>query len=130
MIPSSLNFELMPMPIPTTETALQLWKQLPDNLKERGFGLYMSQHDDDYTMTDIELYLSFLACYYYFNHQKDSFSFRDWRKTVEAKVGSYKPGVTPEQAAIINEQVDTEQILYVEGAIQLFSRQQLNYFGW
>ena len=126
----SVNFELTPMPSPTTEKALQFWEQIPAALKEHGFGLYMSQHDDDFTMTDAEVYWSYVANYYYFNHEKESFSFTDWQETVKAKVGGYNAGITQDQAATIIEQVDTEIISFAEGAKQLFSRNQLNYFGW
>ena len=126
----SMNFQRTPMTPPSTEKAHQLWTQLPADLKERGFGYYMFQHDDDFTMTDAEIYWSYAANYYYFNHEKESFSFTDWQKQVKAKVVSYQEGVTPEQAATIIEQVETEIISFAEGAKQLFSRRQLNYFGW
>jgi hypothetical protein len=125
-----MNFERTPLTPPVSEKALQLWMQLPAILKECGFGLYMSQHDDDFTMTDAEFYWSFAANDYYFNHKKESFSFTDWQKTVKAKVVSYQEGVTPEQAATIIEQVETEIISFAEGAKRLFSRHQLNSFGW
>jgi len=120
----SINFELTPL----TSSETPLWKQLPTVLKNRGFGFYMSQHDDDYTMTDDELYWSYAANYYYFN--KEHSSFTDWQKQVKAKVISYQEGVTPEQAAAILEQVKTEKITFAEGAKQLFSRRQLFYYGW
>jgi hypothetical protein len=121
-----IDFELTPL----TSSEKPLWKQLPAVLKNRGFGFYMSQHEDDYTMTNDEIYWSYAANYYYFNHQKESFSFTDWQKQVKAKVISYQEGVTPEQAAVIVEQVETEIISFAEGAKRLFSRHQLNYFGW
>lgn len=130
MLSSSVNFERTPLTPPSNEKARQLWNQIPADLKERGFGFYMSQHDDDFTMTDAEIYWSYAANYYYFNNEKESFSFTDWQKQVKAKVVSYQEGVTPEQAATIIEQVETEIISFAEGAKQLFTRHQLNYFGW
>lgn len=121
-----IDFQLTPL-IPSEKP---LWKQLPAVLKNRGFGFYMFQHEDDYTMTDDEFYWSFAANYYYFYHKKESFSFTDWQNQVKAKVVSYQEGVTPEQVATIIEQVETETITFAEGAKQLFSRHQLNYFGW
>jgi len=126
----SINFELTPLPFPVSENAVYLWKQIPAALKEHGFGYYMSQHDDDYTMSDNEIYWSYAANYYYFNHDKEHVSFTGWQETVKAKVGGYNAGITPDQAATIIEQVETEIISFAEGAKQLFSRHQLNYFGW
>jgi len=121
-----IDFELTPL----TPSEKPLWRQLPAVLKNRGFGFYMSQHDDESTMIETELYWSYAANYYYFNHAKESCSFTDWQNQMKAKVGSYQVGVTPEQAATILEQVEMETITFAEGAKQLFSRRQLTYFGW
>jgi hypothetical protein len=121
-----IDFELTPL----MSSEKPLWKQLPAVLKNRGFGFYMSQHDDDFTMTDAEVYWSYAANYYYFNHEKDSCSFTEWQNRIKAKVVSYQEGVTPEQAATIIEQVETEIISFAEGAKQLFTRRQMMYYGW
>jgi hypothetical protein len=130
MLSSPMNFERTPLTPPVSEKALQLWMQLPAVLKQRGFGYYMSQHDDDFTMTDAEFYWSFAANYYYFNYDKDSCSFTEWQNRIKTKVVSYQEGVTPEQAATIIKQVETEIISFAEGAKQLFTRRQMMYYGW
>ena len=99
--------------------AIDLWDQLPDELKNNGFGYYMNRCETINYMSDYELYWSYLANYYYFNRGDPSCSFDDWQHRVLAKFGSYRTDV-----------VDTSVTGFAKAAVTLFNRQQLVYYGW
>lgn len=99
--------------------AIQLWEQIPNELKNNGFGYYMNPHESSDDMSEHELYWSYVANYYYFNHGNPSCSFDDWQRKVVAKVGSYRMDA-----------VDTSVTGFAKAAVGLFTRKQLLYYGW
>jgi hypothetical protein len=128
-----VNHEVIPLPVPPVGhiSASQLYDQIPNDLKEYGFGHYMSLHDNNDDMPDNQLYQSYLANYYYFNHHKQLCSFYDWQEAVAAKVGGYRDNVIfPEYVDWLVNEVNADRISMTIAATQLFTRNQLVYYGW
>jgi hypothetical protein len=128
-----VDLEQIPLPVPPIghESALHLYNQIPNELKLNGFGYYMRQYDNSDDMPDNQLYQSYLANYYYFNHHKQLFSFYDWQEAVRAKVGGYRPDIVfPNYVDWIIDEVNAGRISMVIAATNLFTRHQLLYYGW
>lgn len=125
--------ELTPLspPPPGHATALQLWNQIPNELKLHGFGYYMRLYDYDEWMTNDQYYWSYIANYYYFNSTNEICSFYDWQGKVQAKVGGYRFGSDySDFVDFIIDEVEAERLSFAKGTYDLFSRRQLSYFGW
>jgi len=118
-------------PSPGNESALQLWNQIPLELKFHGFGYYMRQYESRDDMTEPELYWSYLANYYHFNRTSEFCSFYDWQEQVATKVGGYRSGHNyPDYVDWIVEEANTGRMSIGEAAAQLFTRRQMTYYGW
>jgi len=112
-------------------SALQLWAQLPNELKYNGFGYYINQYDDNNNMPDYELYWSYIANYYYYNYNNPICSFYDWQEKVQVKVGGYRVGIESiEFVDFIIDSVDAGHCSFAKGAYDLFTRRQMIYYGW
>ena len=122
-----MNFEALPLSPPIDNpTALDLWDQIPNELKENGFGYYMRQYEANDDMPINHLYWSYLANYYYFQYDKQVCSFYDWQDRVRAKVGGYRDDF----AGVIDQVVAVAAVTALPAAIELFDRDQLLYYGW
>jgi len=125
-----VEHEMMPLLEPNENMSAEIhsfFHQLPHELKVNGFGYYMNQVENEFDLLDYQFYSSYLAVYYYFHCFKDTCSFADWVEQVQFKVGGYRPDANVEEilASVTHGNIDI-----IEAASQLFTHNQLVYFGW
>jgi hypothetical protein len=122
--------EMMPLLEPNEQMSAEtqsFFQQLPHELKVNGFGYYMNQVENEFDLFDYQFYSSYLAVYYYFHCFKEICSFTDWVNQVQSKVGGFRPDADVQE---ILTSVTYGTLNIIDAARQLFTRNQLVYYGW
>jgi hypothetical protein len=121
-----VDLEDVPFPEPdvnNTDEYKDLHGQLPEELRENGFGFYVRPVENIMDLSDEKFYNSHLANRAYFYRE----SFLQCVERIHSKVGGFRPGADVESilAANVNKLLSN-----VDALQQLFTRQQLIYDGW
>jgi hypothetical protein len=121
-----MDLEEVPFPEPDvndTEEYKDLHGQLPNRLKENGFGFDMRPVENIMDLSDEKFYNSHLANRAYFYRG----SFLEYVKCIESKVGGFRPGADVESILTMNM---NKLLSNVDALQQLFTRHQMIYYGW